>query len=104
MAIARNPIVYQDQGDQQQRCAPIVRHGQPQRQMQHHVANAHADLQGKHAGHFLVWEAFRDYTRETITIATGPLEPGTVLQELQAGYMIKDRLLRPAMVIVAKAP
>ena len=30
-------------------------------------------------------------------------EPGTVLQELQAGYMIKDRLLRPAMVKVAKA-
>lgn len=29
-------------------------------------------------------------------------EPGTVLQELQAGYMIKDRLLRPAMVAVAK--
>ena len=29
-------------------------------------------------------------------------EPGTVLQELQAGYMIKERLLRPAMVAVAK--
>lgn len=29
-------------------------------------------------------------------------EPGTVVQELQAGYMIKDRLLRPAMVGVAK--
>ena len=31
-------------------------------------------------------------------------EPGTVLQELQAGYMIKARLLRPAMVAVAKKP
>ena len=31
-------------------------------------------------------------------------EAGTVLQELQAGYMIKDRLLRPAMVAVAKKP
>ncbi len=30
-------------------------------------------------------------------------ELGTVLQEMQAGYMIKDRLLRPAMVAVAKA-
>lgn len=30
-------------------------------------------------------------------------EPGTIVQELQAGYMIKDRLLRPAMVGVAKA-
>ncbi|CAN5286577.1 hypothetical protein BH09PSE3_BH09PSE3_21800 [soil metagenome] len=31
------------------------------------------------------------------------LEPGTIVQEMQAGYMIKDRLLRPAMVGVAKA-
>ena len=29
-------------------------------------------------------------------------EPGTVIQEMQPGYMIKDRLLRPAMVGVAK--
>ena len=31
-------------------------------------------------------------------------EAGTVIQEMQAGYMIKDRLLRPALVAVAKAP
>ncbi len=31
-------------------------------------------------------------------------EPGTVIQEMAAGYMIKDRLLRPAMVAVAKKP
>ena len=30
-------------------------------------------------------------------------EPGTVVDELQTGYIIKDRLLRPAMVSVAKA-
>lgn len=29
--------------------------------------------------------------------------PGTIVQEIQAGYMIKDRLLRPALVGVAKA-
>jgi len=29
-------------------------------------------------------------------------EPGTVVQEMQAGWMIKDRLLRAAMVAVAK--
>ena len=29
--------------------------------------------------------------------------PGTIVQEMQAGYTIKDRLLRPAMVGVAKA-
>lgn len=29
--------------------------------------------------------------------------PGTIVQELQSGYVIKDRLLRPALVSVAKA-
>jgi molecular chaperone GrpE len=38
-----------------------------------------------------------------IEIPTGDAEPGTVVQEMQAGYMINDRLLRPAMVGVAKA-
>ena len=31
-------------------------------------------------------------------------EPGTIVQEMQVGYMIKDRLLRPALVGVAKKP
>ena len=31
-------------------------------------------------------------------------EPGTIVQEMQSGYMIKDRLLRPAMVGVARKP
>lgn len=39
-----------------------------------------------------------------IEIPNGDAEPGTVVQELQAGYMIKDRLLRPALVAVAKKP
>lgn len=39
-----------------------------------------------------------------IEIPTNDAEPGTVVQEMQAGYMIKDRLLRPAMVGVAKKP
>lgn len=30
--------------------------------------------------------------------------PGTIVQELQPGYVIKDRLLRPALVGVAKKP
>jgi molecular chaperone GrpE len=30
-------------------------------------------------------------------------EPGTVVSELQAGWMLKERLLRPALVTVAKA-
>ena len=31
-------------------------------------------------------------------------EPGTVIEEMQPGYMLKDRLLRPALVGVAKSP
>ena len=31
-------------------------------------------------------------------------EPGTVIEELQSGYVMKDRLLRPALVGVAKKP
>lgn len=34
---------------------------------------------------------------------SGDAAPGTVVHEMQAGYMIRDRLLRPAMVGVAKA-
>jgi molecular chaperone GrpE len=30
------------------------------------------------------------------------IEPGIILQEIQAGYMLNDRLLRPALVGVAK--
>ena len=30
------------------------------------------------------------------------VEPGTILQEIQAGYMLSERLLRPALVGVAK--
>ena len=30
------------------------------------------------------------------------VEPGTILQEIQAGYMLGERLLRPALVSVAK--
>jgi molecular chaperone GrpE len=37
-----------------------------------------------------------------IEVPSADKEPGTVVQELQAGYMIRDRLLRPAMVAVAK--
>ena len=37
-----------------------------------------------------------------LEIPSADKQPGTILQELQAGYTIKDRLLRPAMVAVAK--
>ncbi|HEU0134357.1 MAG TPA: nucleotide exchange factor GrpE [Allosphingosinicella sp.] len=37
-----------------------------------------------------------------VEIPSDDAEPGTIVQEMQAGYMIKDRLLRPALVGVAK--
>jgi molecular chaperone GrpE len=39
-----------------------------------------------------------------LEIPSAEAEPGTVVQELQSGFLIKDRLLRPAMVAVAKKP
>jgi molecular chaperone GrpE len=37
-------------------------------------------------------------------IPTDQSEPGTIVDEMQAGYVLKDRLLRPALVGVAKRP
>ncbi len=39
-----------------------------------------------------------------LEVPTDDAEPGTIVQEMQSGWMIKDRLLRPAMVGVAKKP
>jgi molecular chaperone GrpE len=41
-------------------------------------------------------QAMIELEREGVT-------PGTVVEEMQAGYMIRDRLLRPALVGIAKA-
>ena len=30
------------------------------------------------------------------------VEPGTILQEIQAGYLLGERLLRPSLVSVSK--
>jgi molecular chaperone GrpE len=37
-------------------------------------------------------------------VETGEAEPGSVVQVLQKGYVLNDRLVRPAMVMVARAP
>ncbi len=39
-----------------------------------------------------------------VEIPNEEVEPGTIVQEMQAGYMIKDRLLRPSLVGVARKP
>jgi hypothetical protein len=43
--------------------------------------------EGKHTGGFLIWEILRDYTRETVTLASGAgkLAPGTVLGRITTG-------------------
>jgi hypothetical protein len=43
--------------------------------------------EGNHAGGFLAWETSRDYTRETVTLASGAgkLAPGTVLGKITTG-------------------
>ncbi len=38
-----------------------------------------------------------------VEIPSQDAAPGTIVQEMQAGYMIKDRLLRPALVGVARS-
>ena len=44
-------------------------------------------VKGPTTGGFLVWEVLRDYTRETVTLASGAgkLEPGTVLGKITTG-------------------
>ena len=37
-------------------------------------------------------------------VETAEQPPGTVVSEFQRGYLLQDRLLRPALVVVAKAP
>ena len=47
--------------------------------------------EGPHTGGFLIWEVLRDFTRETVTLAsgTGKLAPGTVLGKLTTGGKYK---------------
>ncbi len=50
-------------------------------------------------------QPFDPRLHEAISQAPTPdAKPGSVLHELQKGYMIGERLLRPAMVVVAVAP
>jgi hypothetical protein len=44
-------------------------------------------VKGPYPGGFLIWEVLRDYTRETITLASGAgkLAPGTVLGKITTG-------------------
>ncbi|MBN9023849.1 MAG: nucleotide exchange factor GrpE [Rhizobiales bacterium] len=45
-----------------------------------------------------------DFHQAVFEVETSDVPPGSVAQVMQAGYVIGDRVLRPAMVGVAKAP
>jgi molecular chaperone GrpE len=49
-------------------------------------------------------QPFDPNLHEAISQAESAQPPGTVVQVLQRGYRSGDRLLRPALVVVAKAP
>lgn len=44
------------------------------------------------------------YHQAMFEVPTAEVEPGTVVQVMQSGYVLHDRLLRPALVSVAKLP
>ncbi len=48
-------------------------------------------------------QPFDPNLHEAISQVESDVAPGTVIQVLQRGYKIGDRLLRPALVVVAKA-
>ena len=48
-------------------------------------------------------EKFDPHRHQAISQVEGDQEPGTVVSVLQKGYMLHDRVLRPALVIVSKA-
>jgi molecular chaperone GrpE len=49
-----------------------------------------------------VGEALDPHRHQAMLEMPSDQEPGTIVEEMQPGYMMKDRLLRPALVGVAK--
>src|SRR5689334_2861320 len=48
-------------------------------------------------------EKFDPHRHQAISQVESDAEPGTVVSVLQKGYLLHDRVLRPALVVVAKA-
>jgi molecular chaperone GrpE len=54
---------------------------------------------------FAVGQSFDPAKHEAMTqVESDDHEPNSVVEEHQKGYLFRDRLLRPALVSVAKAP
>ena len=49
-------------------------------------------------------EKFDPHKHQAMMEVPSDKAPGTIVEEMQPGYMIRDRLLRPALVGVAKKP
>jgi len=50
-----------------------------------------------------IGEKFDPHRHQAISVMEAEQEPNTVVTVLQKGYLLADRVLRPALVIVAKA-
>ena len=48
-------------------------------------------------------EKFDPHRHQAISTAESDAEPNSVVQVLQKGYLLHDRVIRPALVVVAKA-
>lgn len=48
-------------------------------------------------------QKFDPHRHQAISTAESDAEPNTVVQVLQKGYLLHDRVIRPALVVVAKA-
>jgi molecular chaperone GrpE len=48
-------------------------------------------------------QKFDPHRHQAISTAESDAEPNTVVQVLQKGYLLHDRVIRPALVIVAKS-
>jgi molecular chaperone GrpE len=51
-----------------------------------------------------VGQKFDAHKHQAMTMIDSDQAPGTVVQVFQKGYLLNDRVLRPALVAVAKAP
>jgi len=51
-----------------------------------------------------VGEPFNPELHQAVTMQPSEQPPNTVVAVMQKGYTLNDRLIRPAMVVVARAP
>ena len=51
-----------------------------------------------------VGHKFDPHRHQAISAVESEAEPNTIVQVLQKGYLLHDRVIRPALVLVAKAP